>query len=91
MDIGAIANIMCAGCNLSCAPATLEEIRGLLTLVDNDTRSCAEIEEIALTHLKDVQNKIAHLVRIETALSNTLAHCSGTDVPECAVLDALLD
>ncbi|KKN45472.1 hypothetical protein LCGC14_0682860 [marine sediment metagenome] len=70
---------------------SLEEIRGLLTLVDNDTRSCVEVEEIALAHLKDVQNKIAHLVRIEAALSNTLAHCSGTDVPECAVLDALLD
>ncbi|MGR3508846.1 MAG: MerR family transcriptional regulator [Sulfitobacter sp.] len=70
---------------------SLEEIRGLLTLVDNETRSCAEVERIALQHLKDVQTKIADLVRIETALSNTLAHCSGADVPECAVLDALLD
>ena len=70
---------------------SLEEIRGLLTLVDNETRSCAEVERIALQHLKDVQTKIADLVRIETALSNTLVHCSGADVPECAVLDALLD
>jgi|TARA_R110000850_G_scaffold277075_1_gene422138 MerR family mercuric resistance operon transcriptional regulator len=70
---------------------SLEEIRGLLSLVDSNSQTCAEVEEIALAHLKDVRDKIADLQRIERALSDTVAQCSGTEVPECPVLDALLD
>lgn len=70
---------------------SLEEIKGLLSLVDSNSQTCAEVETIASTHLRDVQEKIADLQRIEKALSETVAQCSGADVPECPVLDALLD
>ena len=70
---------------------SLEEIKGLLSLVDSHNQTCAEVKEIASAHLKDVQDKIVDLQRIERALSDTVAQCSGTEVPECPVLDALLD
>ncbi|MGR3590775.1 MAG: MerR family transcriptional regulator [Limimaricola soesokkakensis] len=70
---------------------SLEEIRGLLSLVDSHNQTCAEVKEIASAHLHDVQAKIADLQRIEKALRDTVAQCSGADVPECPVLDALLD
>ena len=70
---------------------SLEEIKGLLSLVDSNSQTCAEVEMIASTHLRDVQEKIADLQRIERALSDTVAQCSGAEVPECPVLDALLD
>ena len=70
---------------------SLEEIRGLLSLVDSHSQTCAEVEGIASAHLRDVQDKIADLQRIEKVLSTTVAQCSGTDAPECPVLDALLD
>ncbi|PHQ85130.1 MAG: MerR family transcriptional regulator [Thalassobium sp.] len=70
---------------------TLEEVRGLLGLVDDQSRTCAEVQIIAEDHLSDVQAKIADLQRIERVLSETVARCTGDAAPECAVIDALLD
>lgn len=69
---------------------TLEEIRGLLGLVDDRTQTCAEVQAVAENHLKDVHAKIVDLMRIERVLSETVAKCTGDAVPECAVIDALL-
>lgn len=68
---------------------TIEEIRGLLTLVDGGTQTCAEVKARTELHLADVRAKIADLRRIETILADTAAQCSGDAVPQCAVLDAL--
>jgi len=69
----------------------LEEVRGLLGLVDDQSRTCAEVQIIAEDHLTDVRAKIADLKRIERVLSDTVARCTGDAAPECAVIDALLD
>lgn len=68
---------------------TIDEIRGLLSLVDGGTQTCAEVRARTEHHLKDIRDKIADLRRIETILANTAAQCSGNDVPECAILEAL--
>jgi MerR family mercuric resistance operon transcriptional regulator len=68
---------------------TIEEIRGLLDLVDGGTQTCAEVKERTERHLTSVRAKIADLRRIEKALATTASLCSGEDVPECPVLDAL--
>ena len=68
---------------------SIEEIRGLLDLVDRGNQTCAEVKERTERHLTDVRSKIADLKRIERVLAATAAHCSGEEVPECPVLDAL--
>ncbi|GGN45767.1 MerR family transcriptional regulator [Novosphingobium indicum] len=68
---------------------TIEEIRGLLDLVDGGTQTCAEVKERTERHLASVRAKIADLRRIERALATTSSLCSGEDVPECPILDAL--
>lgn len=68
---------------------SLDEVRGLLELVDGGTQTCAEVKERTERHLADVRAKIADLKRIEKVLAKTAAQCSGDDVPECPVLDAL--
>lgn len=70
---------------------SLEEIRGLLGLVDDRTQTCAQVQTVAEAHLKDVKAKIADLERIERVLSETVARCTGDAAPECAVIDALLE
>lgn len=70
---------------------SLEKIRELLTLVDNGCQTCAEVQAVAEEHLNDVKAKIADLARIQRVLSDTIVRCSGDDVPECAVIDALLE
>jgi len=69
---------------------SLDEIKGLLSLVDSHSQTCAEVEGVAAAHLKEVRDKIADLQRIEKALSDTVAQCSGAQIPDCPVLDALL-
>lgn len=70
---------------------TLEEVRGLLGLVDARSRTCGEVQAIAEQHLQDVRAKVADLSRIERVLSETVARCTGDDAPDCAVIDALLN
>lgn len=67
----------------------IEEIRGLLGLVDGGTQTCAEVKERTERHLADVRAKIDDLKRIERVLAATAAQCSGEQVPECPVLEAL--
>ena len=68
---------------------SLREVRGLLDLVDGGTQTCAEVKERTERHLADVRAKIADLTRIEEVLTATAAQCSGEDVPDCPVLEAL--
>ena len=67
----------------------IEQVRGLLELVDGGTQTCTEVKERTERHLADVRAKIADLRRIEKVLAATAAQCSGDEVPECPVLDAL--
>ncbi|MBS0474322.1 MAG: helix-turn-helix domain-containing protein [Proteobacteria bacterium] len=68
---------------------TLDEIRSLLTLTDTGTQTCAEVMARTEGHLADVRAKIADLQKIEATLAATLDKCSGDDVPECPVLEAM--
>ena len=68
---------------------SIEELRGLMSLVDRGTQTCAEVKALTERHLADVRKKIADLKRIEKVLAATAAQCSGEQVPECPVLDAL--
>ncbi len=68
---------------------TLEEIRELLALVDGGMQTCGEVRTLAARHLESLRARIADMRRIERVLSETVAQCSGRDVPECAVIDAL--
>lgn len=68
---------------------TIEEIRGLLGLVDGGTQTCAEVKAVTECHLADVRTKIADLQRIEKVLASTAARCSGDEAPDCPVLETL--
>ncbi|WPZ37148.1 helix-turn-helix domain-containing protein (plasmid) [Thalassobaculum sp. OXR-137] len=68
---------------------SLDDIRGLLSLVDRGTQTCAEVKERTERHLADVREKIADLKRIERVLADTAAQCSGDELSDCPVLEAL--
>lgn len=66
---------------------SLDELRGLLRLVDGHTYTCREVHALTIEHLKDIRQKIADLRRLERAMSNMAAQCTGDQVPECPVID----
>ncbi|SOC31021.1 MerR family transcriptional regulator [Thalassospira xiamenensis] len=67
----------------------MNDIRGLLDLMDGGLHTCSEVKLRTENHLADVRAKIDDLERIEQVLAETAARCSGDDVPECPVLEAL--
>lgn len=67
----------------------MDDIGGFLGLDDGAAPSCAEVKYRTDRHLADVRSKIADLKRIETVLAKTAARCSGAEVPQCPVLEAL--
>jgi MerR family mercuric resistance operon transcriptional regulator len=70
---------------------SLDEVRGLLKLVDGERYTCAEVKTITLSHLADVRRKIADLRRLELTLAEVAGECRGGKVPKCPVIDALSD
>jgi MerR family mercuric resistance operon transcriptional regulator len=68
---------------------TLDDIRGLLGLVDGGEYTCAEVKALTLDHLGEVRRKLADLRRLEKVLKDMAAQCDGGAVPDCPVIDAL--
>lgn len=67
---------------------TLEEIRDLLTLEGG--QHCPDVRNMALIKLRDVQDSIATLRRIESALEQMIAGCRATaDTGCCHLMDSL--
>ena len=66
-----------------------DDIRVLLELVDRRAVSCAEVKSTAETHLAAIGQRIADLKRMERVLRKTVDSCSGADVPDCPLIDAL--
>lgn len=70
---------------------SLQEVRGLLQLVDGGHYTCAEVKAITVDHLADVRRKIADLRRLERTLADVAGKCRGGKVPDCPVIEALFD
>ena len=68
---------------------SIEQIRALLALAEPSRASCAEVSEIARTHLEEVRQKLADLAKLEGILAETISRCSGDPAPSCPVLDML--
>lgn len=68
---------------------SMDEIRQLLSLVDGNQVSCEKVKSIADGHLRDVRAKISDLRKMETTLRDLSRRCSGGDVPECPIIEAL--
>lgn len=68
---------------------SIEDLRGLLGIVDSHKYSCGEVLALTRNHLEDVRQKIADLKKLEKTLADVSAQCEGGDVPECPIVDAL--
>ena len=68
---------------------TLKETAALLRLVDGGNYTCAEIRDHTMTHLKDVDEKIRDLRKMQRTLRNMVSECKGEMVPECPIVESL--
>lgn len=70
---------------------SIDDLKGLLDLVDRRAVSCAEVRSTAADQLAATRRRIADLRRIERVLSETVKSCSGQNVPECPLIDRLFE
>ena len=70
---------------------TIEEIRGLLDLVDGGKYTCGEVQALTLEHAENVRRRIKDLRRLEKTLTQIAAKCEGGAAPECPIIETLLD
>ena len=68
---------------------SMEEIKELLGLWRNKSRSSAAVKRIAGKHIKDLKLKIAELESMVQTLGDLIKHCHGDHRPECPILDDL--
>jgi MerR family mercuric resistance operon transcriptional regulator len=59
--------------------------------IDGSDWTCAEVRAMTLEHLAEVRLKIADLVRLAEVLDDMAAQCSGGAIPQCPIVDALLE
>lgn len=67
----------------------LDEVRGLLSLVDTNTHTCAQVKSITVNHLHEIEQKIADLTKLKKVLTDMASQCEGEKVPLCPIIDAL--
>lgn len=72
---------------------SLEQTRDLLSLSENQARSCGEALALVNSNLIDVKEKIAELQRIQGALEQMSTDCQcccpSGKAPECTIVEAL--
>lgn len=70
---------------------SIEDCRNLLHLYEDDTRTSAEVKEIAKGHLAEIEERISDLVEMRNTLSTLVRCCAGDDRPDCPILESLAE
>jgi len=68
---------------------SIEEIRDLLGLWRNKSRSSAAVKKIAGKHIADLRTKITELESMVHTLEHLTRNCHGDHRPDCPILDDL--
>jgi len=68
---------------------SIKQIKTLLGLWRNRSRSSAEVKALALAHLKELESKIAELEAMAQTVRQLARRCHGDQRPECPILNTL--
>jgi Cu(I)-responsive transcriptional regulator len=68
---------------------TLDQVRELLRLADDRGASCADVDDIAVRHVAEVDRKIADLQALRSELVRRLDTCSQSTIADCRIIEAL--
>ena len=68
---------------------SLEEIRSLVSLAEDKTLSCREVDTLARAHLEDIRARVRELSAMARELGQTIDSCAGGQRGNCAILGVL--
>ena len=64
-----------------------EQMKGLISLWKNTDRSSAEVKQLALKHIDDLNQKIKTLQEMVNTLEQSVSCCAGNESPDCSILE----
>lgn len=67
---------------------SLEEIRELLRLSDDQDRSCEAVDQVARQHLEEVERKIADLEALRRELRDLIGQCRHGTIAQCRIINS---
>jgi len=68
---------------------SLQAIISLIELEDGTNSDCADIDQMAKTHLKQVQDRISLLRNLEAELQRIISGCSTGNHEQCYVIESI--
>lgn len=68
---------------------SIEEIRNLVSLWQDQARSSREVKVLARQHLDYLDRKLEELLSMKNALSHLVSCCHGDERPDCPILENL--
>lgn len=68
---------------------SIEDCRALLALWSDETRTSAEVKQIAQAQLVSVEEKITALQEMRETLTHLVGACAGDDRPDCPIIERL--
>jgi len=68
---------------------SLSEIRELLSLADQQNKSCDVVDDVVAEHLGAVRQRIDELRALERELVRIRSACKGGRIEDCRIVDAL--
>ncbi|MEQ1900523.1 MAG: Cu(I)-responsive transcriptional regulator [Devosia sp.] len=68
---------------------SIDEIRELLRLWADRSRSSRDVKKLTLTHIAELDAKIALLNEMRASLAHLVHCCNGSDRPDCPIIESL--
>jgi len=70
---------------------SIAEIGQLVGLWQDRRRSSRSVKALAETHIRELEQKAAHLLAMKATLEHLVHCCHGDERPECPILETLAD
>lgn len=68
---------------------SIEEIRDLLRLWADTSRSSADVKKLTEAHIEDLNTRITKLVEMRDTLAHLAHCCEGSHRPDCPIIENL--
>jgi Cu(I)-responsive transcriptional regulator len=68
---------------------SLDAVRALLRLADDRQEPCSEVDQVARTHMAEVESKIADLIVLRGELRQLIEQCRHGTIADCRIIEAL--
>lgn len=68
---------------------SMNEIKKLVSLWRNKSRNSADVKQLAVSHMNELERKVSELQSMIKTLRHLAKNCHGDNRPECPIIESL--